>query len=253
MRRETAETSLKASKEHFAELLKSSNLAREQKKLLARDVLMAQEEERRQISRTLHDEISQILAGINVKLATLTQEASASSRAFKKKIADAQELVEKSVIIVHRFARDLRPTLLDDLGLVSALHAHMKLLARQTGLHIRFTAAGAPDVEKMSNIKRTALYRVAQSALDNIIRHAKATQVTVKLEKTPSGYYCLEVHDNGKSFQVDRILLSRRYKRIGLISMRERMEMLSGTFSVTSAPGEGTTVQACVPLDRKKA
>jgi signal transduction histidine kinase len=125
----------------------------------------------------------------------------------------------------------------------------MKTLSRQTGLHIRFTTAA--DVEKLNTVKRTALFRVAQSALANVVRHAQATQVTVKITKIPEGY-CLSVHDNGKSFQVDRILLARRYKRLGLISMRERMEMLNGSFSVASAPGEGTTIHACVPFDRNK-
>jgi signal transduction histidine kinase len=248
-RREAAETSLKTSKRHYIELLKRSNIAREQKNLLARNVMIAQEEERRQISRALHDEISQTLAGINVKLATLTQEASANSRSFKKKITAAQRLVERSLNIVHRFARGLRPTMLDDLGLIPTLHAYMKSLTRQTGLQIRFTAYAG--VEKLGNAKRTAFYRIAQSALTNVVQHAKANTVDVTIRKVSEGI-CLEVKDDGKSFQVDRILTSRRYRRLGLLSIRERIEMFGGIFTVESAPGKGTTLRACIPFDKTK-
>jgi signal transduction histidine kinase len=237
VRRHNAEGALRASKIHYGELLARSNLAREQKRLLARRVLLNQEEERRRISRTLHDEISQTLAGINIKLATLSQDAASNTVGFRKKIAGTRRLVEKSVDIVHRFARKLRPTLLDDLGLIPALHAYMKAITQRTGLHIDFTAA--VGVEKLSNAKRTALFRVTQSALTNVIKHAKATRVTVSILKTASGMR-LDVHDNGKSFEVDRVLNARHFKRLGVLSMRERVEMFGGTLAIESAPGKGT-------------
>jgi two-component system sensor histidine kinase DegS len=217
--------------------------------LLARQVILAQEEERRQISRTLHDEVSQILTGINVRLMALTQENLAVPPVFKNKIAATRRMVENSVKIVHRFARELRPVLLDELGLIPALHTFMKTLTRQTGLHIKFTAFA--DVEKLSNAKRTALYRVIQSALNNVARHAEATNVIVRIEKRP-GALRLEVRDDGKSFQVDRVLLSKRFKRLGLLSMRERIEMFGGTLNVESAPGKGTLVHATLPLEKTK-
>lgn len=248
-RREAAEASLKSSKRHYGELLARSNLAREQKKLLARQVILAQEEERRQISRTLHDEVSQILTGINVRLMGLTQANWADSRNFKTKIAATRRMVEQSVKLVHRFARELRPVLLDELGLIPALHAFMKTLTRQTGLHIRFTAFA--EVEKLGNAKRTALFRVVQSALNNVARHAKATHVIVKIEKR-DGLIGLEVRDDGQSFQVDRVLLSKRFKRLGLLSMRERIEMFGGTLDVESIPGKGTTVSATMPFEKTK-
>lgn len=247
--REKAESSLKTSKQHHQELLERAEQAREQKRLLAHRVLLAQEEERRQISRALHDEVSQTLAGINIKLSALTLEASAGTLSFKKKIASTQKLVEKSVDIVHRFARGLRPTLLDDLGLIPALHAYMKTLTRQTGLQIRFTAF--PGVEKLGNAKRTALFRVTQSALTNVAQHAAATEVDVNIRKMPAGT-ALEVRDNGRSFDPSKVLLSRRYRRLGLLSMRERIEMFGGTFEIVSAPGKGTLIRALIPSDKKK-
>ena len=249
-RRESAESALKQSKKSCGELLVRSKIARTQRRAISRQMLLAHEEERRLISRTLHDEISQTLAGINVRLATLTQEASANSRSFKKKITAAQRLVERSVLIVHRFARGLRPTMLDDLGLIPALHAYMNGLKTQSGLQIHFTAF--TGVERLGNAKRTALYRVAQSALTNVLQHANASAINVSIRKAPDGI-CLEVKDNGKSFQVNRILASNRYKRLGLISMRERVEMFGGVFTVESQPGKGTTLRACIPNDRHKS
>lgn len=249
LRRFNAESALKASKVHCNELIASANLAREQKHMLARRVLLTQEEERRQISRTLHDEISQTLAGINVKLAALSQSATSNTLVFRNKIAGTRRLVEKSVDIVHRFARGLRPTLLDDLGLIPALHAYMKTITQRTGLQIRFTAA--EGVEKLSNAKRTALFRIAQSALTNVVKHAEASHVTVSIQKTAAGMR-LDVHDDGKSFEVERILNTRHYKRLGLLSMRERVEMFGGTLVIESAPGKGTMVRAIIPTDRVK-
>lgn len=248
-RRVMAEEALKAGKVHYGELLAQSALAREEKRLLAHKVLLAQEEERRQISRTLHDEISQTLAGINLRLATLSKEATSNTLGFRKKIDVTRRLVEKSVDIVHRFARGLRPTLLDDLGLIPALHAYMKALTKRTGLQIRFTAFAG--VEKLGNAKRTALYRIAQSALTNVVRHAEATLVIVTIERSPEGIR-MKIQDDGKSFMVEKVLLEKRYKRLGLISMRERVEMFGGNLRIESSPGKGTTVLAMLPLGRDK-
>jgi signal transduction histidine kinase len=179
----------------------------------------------------------------------LSEASWADSRKFKTNIAATRRMVENSVKIVHRFARELRPVLLDELGLIPALHAFMKTMTRQTGLHIRFTAS--EEVEKLGNARRTALYRVVQSALNNVTRHAQATTVTVKIEKRPDGIG-LEIRDDGKSFQVDRVLLSKRFKRLGLLSMRERLEMFGGTLHVESAPGKGTTVSALMPFEKTK-
>ncbi len=245
IRRQKVEETLKQSEQQQLRLLAQSRLMQEQLRNLSRQVLHAQEEERKRISRELHDVIAQTLTGINIRLATLKKEAGRNTDGFDKKIAHTQMLVGKSVDIVHRFARELRPAVLDDLGLIPALHSFLKDFAARTGLHTRLAAFA--EVEKMDIAKRTVLFRVAQEALTNVSRHAHASRVEVTLEKLASGM-SLKINDDGKSFQVQRVLLARGNKRLGLLGMRERVEMIGGTFGVESAPGKGTTVQVEIPF-----
>lgn len=245
VRRRAAEEALKTSERHYARLLAESRQMQEQMRHLSHQILLAQEEERREISRELHDEIAQTLAGINVYLAALKAEATGKTNGLGRNIARTQRLVEKSVNIVHRFARELRPTVLDDLGLIPALHSFMKGFTKRTGIRIRFTAAAV--VEQLNSSKRTVLYRVAQEALTNITKHAAASLVKVSLQKV-SGAVRLEINDDGKSFHVARVLAVKRPKRLGLVGMRERVEMVGGSFSIDSNPGKGTTVRAQIPF-----
>jgi signal transduction histidine kinase len=247
LQRKTVEESLRKSERHYSRLLEQSGHMQEQLRLLSRRLLSAQEEERKMISRELHDEIAQTLTGINIQLATLKVEAMVNVKGLQKKISRTQRMVEKSVDIVHRFARELRPTVLDDLGLIPAMHSYMKSFTKRTGIHIHFRTFSADRIEQLNNATRTVFYRVAQEALTNVARHAKASLVEVTFEKF-SNAICLKIKDDGKSFQAQRVMHSKRNTRLGLIGMRERLEMVGGSFSVESAPGKGTTVRAQIPL-----
>jgi signal transduction histidine kinase len=227
----------------------SLRLSEQRMRRLSHRVLLAQEEERREISRELHDEIAQTLTGINVQLASLKFESGIGSASLSEHISSTQRLVERSVDIVHQFARDLRPTLLDDLGIIPALHAYLKGFAKRTGLHVAFSAFAG--VEKMRNDSRIVLYRVAQASLVNIAQHAHASRVSVVIRSHPKAVL-MEVKDDGRSFDVERVLDPIRNKRLGLIGMRERVEMVGGTFKVESAPGRGTTISAVLPFKRQK-
>ena len=243
--RKSAEESLRNSERHYSELLEQSHHLQEQLRHLSRQLLLAQEEERKKISRELHDEIAQTLTGINVRLAALRTEATVNTKGLQEKISSTQRIVEKSVEIVHRFARELRPTLLDDLGLIPALHSFVKTFSKQTRVHVRLTVYAA--VEQLDSVQRTVLYRVAQEALTNVARHAHASQVNVNIQKLPRAV-CLTIKDNGKSFQVDRVLHAKKNKRLGLLGMRERVEMVGGSLRVESAPGRGTSIRAVIPF-----
>lgn len=243
--RQKAELALKKSEAHYAQLFEQSLHMQEQLRHLSRRLLLTQEEERKRISRELHDEIVQTLVGINVHLASLTLKAPINLKYLRKKITRTQQLVEKSVDIVHRFARELRPTVLDDLGLIPALESFIKDFTKRTRIRIHFTAFAG--VEQLNSAQRTVLYRVAQSALANVDKHAQASQVKVSIRKLP-GAIRLEILDNGKSFEAERVLFAKRHKRLGLLGSRERVEMVGGKFGVKSAPGQGTTISAEIPI-----
>jgi len=240
------EEALRQSERHTSLLLEQSRRLQEQLRLLSRQVLSAQEEERKRISRELHDVIAQMLTGINVRLATLKMEAMSNSKGLGNKILRTQRLVERSVDIVHRFARELRPSVLDDLGLIPALHSFMKNFAKETGIRVSLTAfAGA---EKLSSAKRTALFRVAQEALANIVRHAQAGRVEVSIRRL-SNAVCMQIKDDGKSFKVERVLHAGKRQHLGLLGMQERVEMAGGKLTIESVPGRGTIIQAQIPLN----
>ncbi|MCE0499150.1 MAG: histidine kinase [Methylacidiphilales bacterium] len=245
VRRQKSESDLKKSEAHYAQLFEQSRLMQEQLRHLSRQLLLTQEEERKRISRELHDEIVQTLVGINVHLASLSVKAPFNIRELRKKIARTRRLVEKSVDIVHRFARELRPTVLDDLGLIPALQSFIKDFTKRTKIRVQFTAFAG--VEQLNSTQRTVLYRVAQSALANVEKHAKASDVKVSMRKLKNAIR-LEIHDNGKSFDVQSVLFAKRHKRLGLLGSRERVEMVGGKFGVESAPGQGTTVSAEISI-----
>jgi signal transduction histidine kinase len=241
LQRKAAEEALKKSENHYSQLLKQSAQMQEQLRRLSRQILSAQEEERKEISRELHDVIAQTLTGINVRLAALKKEAAVNTDTLDRNIARTQRLVEKSVDIVHQFARELRPAVLDDLGLIPALHSFLKNFTARTGVRANLTAFAG--VEQMSPAQRTALYRVAQEALTNVARHAQASRVEVSIQKLPD-CICMNIKDDGKSFEVDRVARVHGSKRLGLLGMRERLEMVGGRLEVQSAPGQGTTITA---------
>ena len=243
-RRKVVEESLKESDKHQGQLLEKSRTMQEQLRHLSRQVLLAQEEERKRVSRELHDVIAQTLTGINIRLATLKKRAGIDPKDFDRDIERTQELVENAVNTIHQFARELRPAVLDDLGLVPALHSFMKNLSVQTGIHMHLTAFAG--LEELDMPRRTILFRVAQEALTNVSRHAQATRVEVTIQKLASSI-CMKINDNGKSFNVERILEAKGKKRLGLLGMRERLEMVGGRFVIESAPGQGTTVSAEIP------
>jgi signal transduction histidine kinase len=246
-RRKAGEATIKKAREQYRTLYLESQVMQKRLRQLTRQIILAQEEERKEISRELHDEVVQTLVGINVELSTLKRGASVGLAALKRKIARTQRLVAKSVDAVHRFARDLRPAVLDDLGLIPALHAYSKSLAERKKIKIQMTAFGG--VEALGSAKRTVLFRVAQEALTNVARHAHASQVRMSIAEA-SGTIRMEIGDNGKAFDVKRVLSARNPKRLGLIGMKERVEMVGGNLTIESTPGKGTTVRAEIPFEQ---
>ncbi|MGZ0709199.1 histidine kinase [Coraliomargarita sp. W4R53] len=226
----------------YDELLVESRRLQEQSQQLSHRILLAQEEERREISRELHDQVAQILAGVNVRLAALREIGVLGRQNLERSLVQTQQMIEESVDTVHRFALRLRPTMLDDLGLIPSLRSFIKELPRSEKLEINFT--GVNEVEAMDNVRRTVFFRVAQEALRNVVQHADATSATVELTEIPGGIRLI-VQDDGKAFQVES---SKNYQRLGLIGMKERVGIVGGKFSIESTPDQGTIVCAEIPF-----
>jgi two-component system sensor histidine kinase DegS len=250
IRRKAAEVATQKGRAEYQKLFAESLSMQRKLRLLTRQIIAAREEDRKQISRELHDEVVQNLVSINVQLAALGKGATIGHANLKSEIARTQRLVENSVNAVHRFARELRPAVLDDLGLIPALHAFNKNLAGRKKLRIHLTAFGG--VESLASDKRTVLYRVAQEALTNVVRHAEATDVRMSIDQVLGGIR-MEVSDNGKSFAVQQAFSGRSPSRLGLIGMRERLEMVGGTLTILPGPVNGTTIRAEIPAGKDAA
>jgi PAS domain S-box-containing protein len=239
VRRQAIEDALRISKQHQERMLKESQKHQAQLRDMSHQILRAQEDERKRISRELHDVIAQALVGINVHVATLAQIDAGDAGSRRQKIARTHQLIEESVDLVHRFASELRPTMLDDLGLIPALHSYMKNFMEETG--IRASLKSYAGIEKASGTVRTALFRVAQESLTNVARHAGATRVAVSIEDL-KGSIRMKISDDGQGFDVEGADGAKESNRLGLLGMRERIEMLGGSFCVESEPGNSTAI-----------
>jgi signal transduction histidine kinase len=243
--RRQVEAALRESKDHYFHLFQQAHAMEEDLRELSAKVLSAQEEERKRISRELHDEIGQALTAVNVAIAMLKKQAR-SDPAFERKVAEAEQLLAQSMETVHCFARELRPAMLDYLGFHSALRAHVTSFNRRTGILTELVAH--PSLARIDGPRGEVLFRVAQEALNNVFKHAKAT--AVKIEFTASdGALGMEIADNGCAFCVEEKLGSRRSGRLGLLGMQERVRLVNGTFAIESGSGRGTRVRVQIPFD----
>ena len=245
IQRETAEKSLKASKQVTSELYAKARTQGHALRHLARKLISAQEDERKRISRELYEVTTQTLAGINVRLASLKAECGGAISGLRTKIDSIRQLVEKSMDVAHSFARELRPSMLDDLGLLPALQSYLKTFTEKTGIPVAIEAFAG--IEVLDSIQRTVLYRIAQESLTNVVHHAQATnaKITIRMKED---VIVMEIADDGKGLEVVGTARAKKNNRLGLLGMRERVEMIGGTFSISSAPGKKATVRVELPL-----
>ncbi len=223
-----------------AERYKEISNAREELKQLSARLVEAQENERRSISRELHDEVGQALTGVLVEMANLsTHIRSRDLDAVAVKADEIKKLLENSISVVRNMALLLRPSMLDDLGLVPALHWHAREVAKRTGIRIKVAAAQVP--EDLPEEHKTCVYRVVQEALHNSVRHSGAHNVRVAVRQEQDRLL-LSIEDDGAGFnpQLDRGL--------GLLGIEERVSHLGGRFEVNSTPGRGSVLSITLPL-----
>jgi len=211
---------------------------------LSRRLVEVQEEERRRIARELHDEIGQALTALKINLQAIQLKPEAG--ALAPALTDSIEIVEQALEQVRNLSVDLRPSLLDDLGLVAALRWYVDRQAQRAGFKAQFVAE-PPELALPPNLE-TACFRVAQEALTNIIRHAQAEHVYIALRREASTLE-ISIWDDGIGFDVPATLArAAQNARLGLHGMRERALLAGGTLDIISEPSRGTKVRARFPI-----
>ena len=215
----------------------------EQLQRLSRRLVEVQENERRFIASELHDEIGQTLTGLKLIMEVAPH---LPPGAMGEKLAQAQQLVTDLFEQVSRLTLDLRPPLLDDLGLLPTLLWHFKRYTDVTGIKVLFQHAGIENKRFPMEIE-TATYRIIQEALTNVARHASADQVMVWVVDDSQGLN-IQIMDDGEGFDYSSTLLSG--KASGLVGIRERAELLGGSLTVQSDPGQGTRLEVDFPPEK---
>jgi PAS domain S-box-containing protein len=240
--------------QHFNEELeeqvkmKTAELSRSYQDIrqLASHLQDVREEERASIAREIHDELGQQLTGLKMDLSWIAK---------RKMVQDDIEAKQKAVIIlnlldtaiktVRKIATDLRPSILDDLGLIAAIDWQSKEFGRRSGISTEFIST-MPEFGYSSGVA-IGLFRICQESLTNVARHAEASKIRISLQKHDQDKILLKIEDNGKGFEVRQI---GDKKTLGLLGMRERTLMMGGEFRIESDPGKGTTLFVTVPLTK---
>jgi two-component system sensor histidine kinase UhpB len=209
-------------------------VSHERLRALSRRLFEVQEEERRRLARDLHDDVGQALTALKIQLES------------RGRIEDCVDTVQHTLERVRQLSLSLRPPQLDDLGLAAALRSHLDRQARVAGLQAHFEADDAP--QHVAPDTETACFRVAQEAINNVLRHARARNLWLRLFAT-SGRLALSVRDDGHGFDLETVRSrAARGASLGLVGMEERMALAGGAFELRSAPGQGTVLLATFPL-----
>lgn len=220
----------------------------ERLRLLTRTIVSAQEEERRRVSRELHDEAGQLLTALKLSLEMLREDLLAARddttvfEAGQQQLASAISLSERTMAHIRGLVHNLRPTALDDLGLNSALDGLCHDFAQRRVMSVRFHQE-VDDALLLPDSVQIVAYRFLQEALTNVSKHARASEVQVVLREV-AGDVCLSIEDNGVGFEIDPAT-----EGIGLLGMRERLESIGGKLEIFSEPSNGTRLVAWIPMD----
>ena len=207
---------------------------------LSQQLVATQEEERRNLSRELHDHVGQVLTALRMELGSIDRLRAPDDRPLASAVAEARLLVDNMVRTVRDLALGLRPSMLDDFGLQPALEWHVRDFNRRYGLNVDLTVDG--DIDGLPDHYRTCVYRVVQEALTNCVKHASARSIHVRLKRV-DGSLAVAVMDDGVGLKQDE-----RRSGLGLRGIEERVRDLGGTFSIDSTPGAGTSLFVKLPL-----
>ncbi len=235
--------------EHFALTIVNDitkfTQAERQIKHLTRKIIQVQEEERKRIARDLHDSVAQDLSSLKITCSSLLDGPIPAS-VFRTKIQDTSHVLQECIEAVKNIAYELRPPILDEMGLPTALFRHCDDFQRKTGIEVDFLSAGLNNITIEAEIEIN-LYRLVQEALSNILKHAQASKVTLRLVASFPDII-MRVEDNGVGFDMNK-RERQDTKCMGLHSMKERVLLMEGHLRIITNPGEGTTLVIRVPLN----
>jgi signal transduction histidine kinase len=222
-----------------AHLMQIEHHAAELRKLSQR-LATAQEDERRSISRELHDQVGQLLTALRMELGNLEEFRNAPGDEFKQHLSEAKNLTEDTLKTVRNMSMGLRPSVLDELGLAPALKWQVREFSRRTGVEVDVRIDGNPDV--LPDSHRTCIYRVVQEALTNCARHSAASKIRLSLHGGV-GFVSVTIEDNGVGFDPEK----GRRRGLGLIGLEERVKELGGRVHIQSRPAQGTSLRCEIP------
>ena len=210
-------------------------------------VISAQEEERKRIARELHDESAQVLATLLVEIGTAEDILPATAKRARAILGRAKTDATRALTEMRQMILDLRPSALDDLGLVAAVQGYAKTRLEQTGVRVRLSVDGSQ--RRLPAAVETALFRIAQEAINNVAKHAEASNVGIRLVFTGTSVSVV-VEDDGLGFDLKTVAESKDKSRgLGLLGMRERASLLDGKATIESQPGRGTRVAVEIPVE----
>lgn len=227
------------------EALREKEVVRER---LLSQVIKAQEEERMRLARELHDELAQALTALSMRLESVERASGPHGTPLRQQVEQTRELTLRLLGETRRLILALRPTMLDDLGLVSAIRWYAETHLTPLGVELDLATAGLK--QRLPPETETTIFRIAQEAMNNIARHAQATRVSIRLELI-EGRVTATIQDDGRGFDLAEVEVRDPAQRMGLLGMRERAGLVGGNLRIVSRPGAGTRVELEVPASLK--
>ena len=219
--------------------------SREQLRDLSRHLESIREEERARLAREIHDEMGQSLTGLKIDVSWIARRLPKAEVSLLEKTKTMNELIDEALQTVKRISSELRPGVLDHLGLVAAIEWQAQELEKRT--QIRFEFKSSPKEIALDGGRSTTMFRICQEALTNVVRHANASKVRIILRREP-GRVVLRISDNGKGIEEEQASDSEAF---GVIAMRERARSWGGDVKINGIPGKGTVVAATIPLSKE--
>jgi signal transduction histidine kinase len=216
--------------------------SRDELRELAAAAISVREQEKSRVARELHDELAQALTALKMDVNWLKERLPAEAATLAPKLESMQTMLDTTVKATRRISSDLRPLMLDDLGLIPAAEWLVNNFTQRHGIECEFTA-DPPDLE-LQDPHATAIFRILQESLTNVARHARASRVNITLDNA-DGEITLRVRDDGCGFAVSD---PRKPNSYGLVGLRERAYLLDGNITLDTAPGKGTLIEVCIPL-----